>query len=193
MNCKARTLRFWPCCCACTIRLCKRRTWRLARFQLMERQSTAGRRLAPAAPAGAASSSRRIPVVCVIVRESRTETPGGSQRGCPRRDVVSCLTQRLSRSLQSGLSFLRHLIPDLPSVFLAVNFPELKATQEKAGLTTFHVNHGVVKVSPRRRWLCCPRCRKAQPAYRPRTFWSQRDSLLRCLWDNGACAAIQMS
>jgi hypothetical protein len=29
-----------------------------------------------------------------------------------------------NRSLQSGLGFLRHLIPDLPWVFLAVDFPE---------------------------------------------------------------------
>src|SRR5262245_57872318 len=74
-------------CCASTIRLCKQRTLRLARFHSLERQSTE-RRLAPAAPKGAASSSRRIPVCCVIVIESRTETPRGSQHGYPYRDVV---------------------------------------------------------------------------------------------------------
>src|SRR6266511_5440508 len=88
MNCKARTFRFLPCCCACTIRLCKRHTLLLTRFHLIVRQSTACRRLAPAAPGGVASSSRRIPVCCVIVIESRTETPRGSLHGCPYRDVV---------------------------------------------------------------------------------------------------------
>jgi len=51
--------------------------------------------------------------------------------------------QRLSRSLQSGVGFLRDLIPDLPWVFLAVDFPESKTFQEKAGLTTFRVNHRI--------------------------------------------------
>src|SRR6266511_2349831 len=37
---------------------------------------------------GAASSSRRIPVDCIIVIGSRTETPRGSQHGYPHRDVV---------------------------------------------------------------------------------------------------------
>src|SRR6266508_6498680 len=35
-------------------------------------------------------------------------------------------TQRLSRSLQSGIGFLRYLIPDLPWVFLTVDFPGSK-------------------------------------------------------------------
>ena len=52
-------------------------------------------------------------------------------------------TQRLSQSLQSGIGFLRDLIPDLPWVFLTVDFPESKTSQEKAGLTTFRVNHGI--------------------------------------------------
>jgi hypothetical protein len=122
----------------------------LPRFHLMERQST-GRRLAPTASIDAASSSRRIPVCCVIVIESRTETPRGSLHGCPGHDVVGCPTQWLSRSLQSGIGFLRNLIPDHPWVFLTVDFPEIKISQEKVGLTTFLVNHGVVKVSPGRR------------------------------------------
>jgi hypothetical protein len=41
---------------------------------------------------GSASSSRRIPVCCVIVIESRSETPRGSLLGFPRRDVAGCKT-----------------------------------------------------------------------------------------------------
>jgi hypothetical protein len=51
--------------------------------------------------------------------------------------------QRLSRSLQLGIGFFRNLIPDLPWVFLTVDFPGSKTSQEKAGLTTFRVNHGI--------------------------------------------------
>src|SRR6266545_934693 len=40
--------------------------------------------------------------------------------------LVARLTQRLSRLLQSGIGFFRYLIPDLPWVFLAVNFPGSK-------------------------------------------------------------------
>src|SRR5215831_14770650 len=49
---------------------------------------TAERRLAPAASSETASSSRRIPVSCIIVKESRTERPRGSQRGYPDHGVA---------------------------------------------------------------------------------------------------------
>src|SRR5215470_3482236 len=90
MNCRARTLRFLPNCCACTIRLCKRRTLRLACFQSMECQSIAGRRFAPAVFCETASSSRRIPVCCVVVKVILAERPRGSQHSYLCRDVVIC-------------------------------------------------------------------------------------------------------
>jgi hypothetical protein len=140
MNCKARTLRFSFCCCASTIRLCRRRTLRLARFQFMEGQSTAERRLAPAAPLGAASGSRRIPVLCIVVIEIRSERPRGSLRDYSRRDIdQGDWSQRLSRSLQSGVGFLRDPLPGLPWASLAVGFPRLQRVEEKVGLTTFRV------------------------------------------------------
>ena len=46
-------------------------------------------------------------------------------------------TQRLSRSLQSGIGFLRHLILDLPWVFLAVDFPEFEFLRRRPGLPRF--------------------------------------------------------
>src|SRR6266508_2854753 len=52
-------------------------------------------------------------------------------------------TQRLSRSLQSGIGFLRDLKPHVLQSFLTFDFPESKASQEKARLTTFRVNHGI--------------------------------------------------
>ena len=58
------------------------------------------------------------------------------------------ITQRLSRSLQSGLGLLRDPLPDLPSALLAVSFPELRVSQAEAGLTTFRVPHRIVQVSP---------------------------------------------
>src|SRR6266498_5687935 len=70
----------------------------------MERQSTAGRRLAPAG-LGPALSSRRIPVSCVIVKVSRAERPRGSQRGYPcRRTAILIVT---IRRLLSPRSFTR--------------------------------------------------------------------------------------
>ena len=55
---------------------------------------TIERRLAPAA-SWTASSSRRIPVSCVIVKESRTERPRGSQRGYPcRKTAILVVTIR---------------------------------------------------------------------------------------------------
>src|SRR5215831_17570046 len=95
---------------------------------------TVERRLAPAASSETASSSRRIPVSCIIVKESRAERPRGSQRGYPCR-------KRLSWLLQSGVGFLRDPLPGLPWASLAVGFP-LEA--EKVGLTTFRDNHRIV-------------------------------------------------
>jgi hypothetical protein len=63
---------------------------------------TAERRLAPAASSETASSSRRIPVSCIIVKESRTERPRGSQRGYPcRKTAILIITIRRSLSPQS--------------------------------------------------------------------------------------------
>jgi hypothetical protein len=56
---------------------------------------TAQRRLAPAASSETASSSRRIPVSCIIVKESRAERPRGSQRGYPcRKTAILVVTTR---------------------------------------------------------------------------------------------------
>jgi hypothetical protein len=62
---------------------------------------TAERRLAPAA-LWAASSSRRIPVSCIIVKVSRAERPRGSQRGYPcRKTAILIITIRRLLSPQS--------------------------------------------------------------------------------------------
>jgi hypothetical protein len=66
---------------------------------------TAERRLAPAASSETASSSRRIPVSCIIVKESRAERPRGSQRGYPcRKTAILVVT---TRRLLSPRSFTR--------------------------------------------------------------------------------------
>ena len=69
-----------------------------ARFSLQTMHVTvftAERRLAPAASSETASSSRRIPVSCIIVKESRTERPRGSQRGYPcRKTAILIVTIR---------------------------------------------------------------------------------------------------
>src|SRR5215831_11011003 len=65
---------------------------------------TAERRLAPAA-LWTASSSRRIPVSCIIVKESRTERPRGSQRGYPCRKTAILIVT--IRRLLSPRSFTR--------------------------------------------------------------------------------------
>jgi hypothetical protein len=58
---------------------------------------TAERRLAPAASSETASSSRRIPVSCIVVKESRTERPRGSQRGYQcRKTAILIITIRRS-------------------------------------------------------------------------------------------------
>src|SRR5262245_21613692 len=114
----------------------------------MERQSKAGRRLAPAAPFGAASCSRRIPVLCVVVIVIRIERPRGSLRDYSRRDFdQSGWSQRLSWLLPSGVGFLRDPLPGLSWASLTVSFPQLYKTSEAAeevGLTTFRVNHRIV-------------------------------------------------
>ena len=140
MNCNARTLRFLFCCCACTIRLCKRRTLRLACFQLIERQSTDERRLAPAAPFGAASSSRRIPVFCVVVIVIRTERPRGSLHDYSHRDLDQGDWPRAAIPIitigpwLSPRSFTRP-----PVGFPCGRLSSTLKVEEKVGLTTFHV------------------------------------------------------
>ena len=176
MNCRARTLRFCLCCCACTIRLCKRRTLRLARFQLMERQSTAGRRLAPAA-LRAASSSRRIPVSCIIVKVSRAERPRGSQRGYPcRKTAILIIT---IRRLLSPRSFTRPPV-GIPCGLLSAQ------ERRRSGLPRSTTITGSVRSRLDAGGLDVHDAGMTKPAYRPRTFWSQRDSLLRCLYNDGA-------
>jgi len=65
---------------------------------------TAVRRLAPAA-LWTASSSRRIPVSCIIVKVSRAERPRGSQRGYPCHKTAILIVT--IRPLLSPRSFTR--------------------------------------------------------------------------------------
>src|SRR5262245_63680831 len=142
---------------------------------------TAERRLAPAASSETASSSRRIPVSCIIVKESRAERPRGSQRGYPcRKTFILIIT---IRHLLSPRSFTRPPI-GIPCGLLSASGGEGRAyyvpdqSQDRLGLASTPV-------------AIRPRCRTKNTAFRPHTFWSQRVSLLRCFPYDGAWVAIQ--
>src|SRR5262249_44216369 len=64
----------------------------------------------PAAPCGTASSSRRIPVLCIIVKMSRAERPRGSLLDYSRgqKNLVKG-TQRLSPGSRAALPLPRPL------------------------------------------------------------------------------------
>jgi hypothetical protein len=112
----------------------------------------------------------------------RSERPRGSLRDCSRRDLdQGDWSQRLSRSLQSGIRFLRDPLPDLPWALLTVGFPRPESRGEGRA---YHVPRmylsGLGCVSP-------PVARHLrQGTYQPLglatcPFWPKRDSLLRLL------------
>jgi|SRR6187431_2395112 hypothetical protein len=105
----------------------------------MERRSTTGRRLALAA-LWAASSSRRIPVCCVIVKVFRAERPRGSLLGYPDHDVVD------GNQLNGYPDHYNQAFAFSAIFYPASHQPSSRSAfrwAEKVGLTTFRVNHEI--------------------------------------------------
>src|SRR5262249_32438769 len=90
----------------------------------------AKRRLAPAA-LWAASSSRRIPVSCIVVKEFRAERPRGSQRGSPCRKTAILIVT--IRRLLSPRSFTR------PPISILCSLPS--AVENSGEGRAYHVPH----------------------------------------------------